>query len=357
VDDDELLAAAAEVLLRRAAKRSAPSLTVAALFALYEASQKHRKHWPAVRNKLSAFLAAFGDRDVMSLTVRDWTEHASKRLSTPAPPKGDRCYSVATVNVELVCVKVGLNWGVTQGHLRYNPIAAARRFKARKGRDTAPSETEVGRCLAACLDGRQRVLVLGAADVGLRVSEIAQLRHDWIDAERKTISLPDWCAKNGRGGRVPCTQRFLDAVAALPRHFSLPQVLYSETSRGAYSRRQLDTWWAGIRERSGIEAAPGDRAVHLHDLRAGAATNALDRGVRLETVSRRILRHSSLATTEIYLRGKDVGNLEQAIEAMEAGIVRDQRRGPKRSADAGAALREDKKCRASTEQTSGSEHS
>ncbi len=170
------------------------------------------------------------------------------------------------------------------------------------------------------------MLVLAAADVGLRLNEIRNLQHDWIDHERKTVTIPHHVAKNRRGGTVPCTQRFLDAVAAMPRHFKLPQVLFSERSRGPYCAFQLDTWWVGIRERAGLVAAPGDKEVHLHDLRAGCATNALDRGVRLETVSRRILRHSNLATTEVYLRGRDVGNLDQAIEAMESGILRDQRR-------------------------------
>jgi integrase len=167
----------------------------------------------------------------------------------------------------------------------------------------------------------------------MRLNEIRCLQHDWIDHERKTVTLPQYVCKNRRGGTVPCTQRFLDAVSAMPRHYKYPQVLFSERSKGPYCRFQLETWWVGIRERAGVQAAPGDGTVHLHDLRAGAATNALERGVRLETVSRRILRHSTLATTEVYLRGREVGNLEQAIEAMEAGILRDQekRKGPKRA--------------------------
>ena len=323
--EDELLLAALEVLQRRAATRSAPSLTVAALFAKYEASQKHRKTWWSVYNKLHPFVAAHETREADGLAVADWTTWASARLAQTVPPKHERCYSPATVNVELASIKAWLNWCVAQGLLRFNPLAGAKRVKARRGRDTAPKEWEIGRFLAACRNERETLLVLAAADVGLRLGEIRHLRHDWIDAERKTVALPGWACKNGRGGTVPCTQRFLDAVAAVPRHFRLPQVLFSERSQGPYCSFQLETWWVGIRERAGIEAAPGDRAVHLHDLRAGCATNALDRGVRLETVSRRILRHSTLSTTEIYLRGRDVGNLDQAIEAMEAGIARDQR--------------------------------
>lgn len=317
MDDDELLTAAAEVLLRRAARRSAPSLTVAALYALYEAAQVHRETWWATRNKLTGFVEAHTTRDVMSLALADWTTYATGRVQT---------HAIGTVNVELGATKAMINWGVAQGLVQYNRLASARRMKNRRGRDTAPNETEIGRALAACRNPRETVLVLAAADCGFTLNEIRHLQHDWIDHERKVVTLPPWPCKNRRAGTVPCTQRFLDAVSALPRHFKWPQVLFSERSRGPYCRYQLDTWWVGIRERAGLEAAPGDKDVHLQDLRAGCATNALDRGVRLETVSRRILRHTNLATTEIYLRGKNVGNLDQAIEAMEAGILRDQRR-------------------------------
>lgn len=326
-DEDDILARALEVLQRRAAKRTtAQALTVGQLFERYESSQQHRKSWRAFKVKLAPFVAAHAAREASSLAVMDWTLYATSRLAALAPPKFLHTYSVGTVNVELGTVKAWLNWATAQGLLRFNPLAAAKRMKNRKGRETAPTERENGRFLQACQDDRERVLILAAADVGLRINEIRNLRHDWIDAERKTIALPSWACKGGRGGVVPCTQRFLDAVAALPRHFSFPQVLYSERARGSYSRQHLARIWDGIRARAGVEAAPGDGAVHLHDLRAGAATNALDRGVRLETVSRRILRHSSIATTEVYLRGRNVGDLDQAIAAMEAGIVRDQNR-------------------------------
>ncbi len=328
MDEDELLRAAAEVLLRRASQRSAPSLTVAELFAKFEAAHSSRPNWWATRDKTIAFVRAHADRDCTSLTIQDWTKHALARLATLVPGKlgaAGRCYGKSTVNVELGSAKTLLYWGVEQGLIRYNPIAKAKILKNRKGRETAPKEHEVQRALACCRIPEQVVMVLAAADVCLRRNEIRQLQHEWIDHERKLLSLPGWAAKGGRGGIVPLTQRFLDAVSDVPRHIRDPHVMVSPKG-GPYSGVTLDKWWQQIRACAGLVAAPGDRTVRLHDCRAGGATNALDRGVRLETVSRRLLRHSNLATTEIYLRGKDVGNLDQAIEAMEAGILRDQRR-------------------------------
>ena len=352
MDDDELLAAAAEVLLRRAARRSAPSLTVAALYAQYEAANKHRPAWWAARNKVIGFVTALGSREAGELRVSDWTAYAQARLQTPVPPKRKSCYSAATVNVELGAAKTLMNWGVTQGLLRYNPIAVAKPLKGAHKRDTAPMEQEIGRALSACQTQGQVVLVLAAADVALRRDEIRQLQHDWIDGERKVVKLPNWACKGKRGGTVPCTQRFIDACAAMPRHIRHPQVLVSSFGAGgAYRGAALDNWWIEIRDRAGLVPAPGDRAVHLHDLRAAAATNALERGVSLQIISKVILRHSSLAVTERYLRRRAVGNLEAAIEAMEAGIVRDQRKGPKRSPEEKIATQ-----RGATEQTSGSEH-
>lgn len=335
-NEDDIAACVREVLARRAAARSRPALTVAQLYSKYEAANRTRKSWPSVTPKLCPFVDAHADRPVESLTVGDWNAHAQRRKATPLPAAhggkvAGRCYGVGTVNNELSCVKAMLNWSVAQGLLRFSPLAAARRTKTRRGRQTAPREWEIGQLLAACRLPGQTVMVLAAADVGMRRGEILQLRHDWIDHEAKTVGLPDWACKNGRGGVVPATQRFLDAVAAMPRHIRGAHVIVKPDGTG-YSRQTLWEWWDELRARAGVEAAPGDDSAHLHDLRAACATNALARGVKLRTVSRRILRHSTLATTEIYLRGDD-DDLAEATAAFERGILRDQekRKGPKRS--------------------------
>jgi len=336
VNEDELLAAALEVLRQRAARRSDPSVTVRQLFEKYEAASKGRKSWPSMTPKLCPFVDAHADRAVDSLAILDWSAHVQTRRSTKVPESrggkgGTRCYGDSTINIELGTVKAMLNWAVAQGLIRFNPLTGAKRIKTRRGRQTAPREWEIRRALDSCRIPAQTVMVRAAADVGMRRGEILALRHDWIDHEAKTVTLPDWCCKNGRGGVVPTTQRFLDAVSAMPRHIRGQHVICSADG-GGYSRQMLNNWWAEIRERAGIEAAPGDRTAHLHDLRAACATNALARGVKLRTVSRRILRHSTLATTEIYLRGDD-DDLAEATAAFERGIVRDQekRKGPKRA--------------------------
>ena len=331
VDEDEALALALEVLQRKAAARKEPTLSVRVLYERYKAARKRDRSWSILDLRLAPFVAAYGDRSADRLAVIDWTTHAQNRRDTKLPGKrgeAGECYSETTVGAELGALKSMLSWAVIQGLLRFNPLAAAKRGK-RKRRKTAPKEHEIGLLLAACSMPEQTVMVLAACDVGMRRGEILGLQHDWIDHERKTVALPSHACKNGSGGTVPATQRFLDAVSAMPRHFRCPSVLVNMATGQAYKKSRLWEWFRTVRELAGVEPAPGERSVRLHDGRAAAATNALKRGVRLETVSRRILRHKHLTTTELYLRDEleDPAELAAATLAMEAGIERDRKRG------------------------------
>jgi integrase len=331
LDDAELFARALEALQRRAAHRSVPALQVCALFDRYKAARKRDRSWSILELRLAPFVAAYGDRVVDGLAVIDWTTHAANRRDTRLPGKrgaAGECYSETTISAELGALKAMISWAVVQGLLRFNPLTAARRG-SRKRRRTAPKEHEIGLLLAACTIPEHTVMVLGAADVGMRRGEILHLQHDWIDHERKTIALPSYACKGGSGGTVPATQRFLDAVAALPRHFRCPAVLVNHATGQPYKKSRLWEWWRSVRERAGVQPAPGEKSVRLHDGRAAAATNALRRGVPLQTVSRKILRHRHLMTTEVYLRDEleDPAELAAASAAMEAGIERERRLG------------------------------
>lgn len=353
-DEDDIAACVREVLARRAAAKAMPGLTVRQLYDEYRTAHLTSKSWEAMQVKLAPFVATFGDRGVLTIEVLDWSRHAATRLATFIPgAKDGRFYCKRTVNAELGWAKALFSWAVGQGRVKYNPLAAAKRSKGvPKGRQTAPKEHEIGLLLAACRTPQQTVMVLSACDAGMRRGEILALRHDWVDYDAKTIALADYACKNGKGGVVPATQRLLDAIDLVPRHIRYPYVLWgtrSEKKNGKLSAPSLNSWWVEIRKRAGVKAAPGDKEVHLHDGRAAAGSNALARGVKLRTVSKKILRHANLATTEIYLRGEiDNDELASAVAAMEAGIVRDQeKRKPPRRANVDFSVQ------AIPEQTSG----
>jgi integrase/recombinase XerD len=329
MDDEDLIRRALEVLQRRAAGTSGTSITVKQLYEKYEAAHLATHSWSTVEIRLRSVVAALAERDVMSLRVFDWTDYRAEREKQEIPiGKPGRFRSAATINCELTFLKALLNWAVAQGRIPHNPLSAAKRVKAKSHRETAPREHDI----SALLDetgARQRVIVLCATDAGMRRGEIRFLSWDWIDRDAGVITLPGWACKGGRGGPVPATKRLIEAIDAIPRHLRSPYVLTNPTTGEPYSLRVISRWFRDIADRAGIQAAPADGRVHLHDCRHAFASNATRRGVRIEIVSQ-VLRHASLDQTRDYVQTAS-DDLTAALERFEAGIVHDrERRGPKR---------------------------
>jgi integrase len=315
-----LIRLALEVLQRRAAGVAAPAITVAQIYDRYRATNRARPGWWSTEDKLAGVVAALGAREVLSLRVLDWTDYRADREQQEIQSRPGRTRKASTINIELGAFKALLNWGVKQGRLSHNPLAAAARVKTRRHRETAPREPDIAELLLEA-DPRQRVVILCAVDAGMRRSEIRSLSWDWIDRDARVIRLADWACKNKRGGPVPATSRLLAAIDAVPRHLRSPYVLTSARG-GRFNPRTLTRWWQAAAEAAGLVAAPGDGRVTLHDGRHSYASNATRRGVRIEIVSQ-VLRHASLDQTRDYVQTCDA-DLTAARETFEAGIVRDQ---------------------------------
>lgn len=330
-DDDELLARAWEILQRRANATAAPSVTVREIYEKYElhASRALADSWDTYEDRLLPFVAALGDREVASLRALDWTDYRAAREREEYAP--GRTRKASTLNLELGCIKAMFHWAMAEGRIPHNPFAAAKRVKTRRHRETAPRHEELDRLIAES-SGPQLVVVLCAVDSGMRCSEIASLSWDWIDRQAMSIALPNWACKGKRGGVIPMTARLLEAIEAMPRKLRSPWVLASNRGPdGRYNRRTLSRWWRAAADAAGLQAAPGDDKVHLHDGRHSAASCAVAAGVPIEVVSRSLLRHSSIAQTLDYLQ-LPPPDLNMARALIEDGI-KGARRGPHRAAD------------------------
>lgn len=328
MNDDELISRALELLQRRAAASSAPSITVGQLFEKYRAANQSRKSWETIRGKLWPFVESLTDRDVMSLRVLDWSDYRADREKQEIPVGVPGRFRAAhTINLELQWVKAMCSWAVVQGRIPYNPLAAAKSVRTKSKRSTAPNEDEVGRLLMHA-DDVLRVVILCAADSGLRRGEILGLRWEWVDRDEMVVRLPAWICKSGRARTVPLTQRTLEAMDVVPRHLRSSYVLTNPRTGDPYSDVTMTNWFRAMAARSGVQAAPGEKVV-MHSLRHGFATNAVRRGVRLEVVSG-MLGHASLDQTRDYIEVVDV-DVAEGRAIFEAGIAKEQaRRGPKR---------------------------
>lgn len=330
VEEDELLARALEILQKRARSAAATTtITVAELYEKYVEAHKNHKSWKTIEVRIRAAVKFFGAREVMSLRVIDWSDYRAAREKEEIPTgKPGRYYGPHTINLELIWFRAVFNWAVLQGRITHNPLTGAKPVKHKSKRSTAPAEHDIEALLSKA-DTRLRMIILCAADGGMRRTEIVKMRWDWIDRDESVIRLPGWACKSGRARAVAMTARMLEAIDAIPRHLRSPFVLTNPETGEPYGTTTVDCWFRDAADEAGLQASPADRRVVLHDLRRGMGSNAVRRGMRLDVVSK-LLGHASLDQTRDYVEIVDT-DIKAARETMEAGIERDKRRGPKRA--------------------------
>jgi integrase len=141
---------------------------------------------------------------------------------------------------------------------------------------------------------RNRIILELMAKGGMRIGEVLKIRP--IDVKDRKITLPD--PKSGRESEIVfIPQRIADRLREYIQHKGIKpeQRIFPIT----YNAARVMVYKAG--QMIGIHLRP-------HDLRRHAATHASRSGTPIEIVSKVILRHAHLATTQRYL-GK-VSDLE-----------------------------------------------
>jgi len=166
--------------------------------------------------------------------------------------------------------------------------------------------------LATSLGRRNRAILLLLARLGLRASDIVQLRLDDLDWREGMIRV------SGKGRRqtvLPLTQEVGDALAAYIKDHR-PQadtdavfVRSSAPYRAFADSTAISILVARAMRRTGINC-PKRGAAHI--LRHSVASSMLRQGVSLQEIAG-VLRHRSIATTEIYAK-VDVITLRQIAQ-------------------------------------------
>lgn len=131
---------------------------------------------------------------------------------------------------------------------------------------------------------------------GLRLGEVCNLRWTDVDLHHRFIlvrSKEGWTPKTGADSDVIALHE--DAIALLTR---LPHageyVFMSTTGKPRYA------WYVSHLFKIMVRRADLDTRIHFHTLRHTFATLLLRSGVGIYEVSK-LMRHQSIATTEIYL--------------------------------------------------------
>lgn len=126
-----------------------------------------------------------------------------------------------------------------------------------------------------------------AYSVGLRVSEVVNLKIEDIDSRRMLIHI-----KNGKGKKdrlVPLSEHILDLLRKYWIEYRPKGFLFNGQNSGRYSVRSCQEIYKKYIDPNG----------NFHTLRHSCFTNLLESGTDLRIIQK-IAGHSSSKTTEIY---------------------------------------------------------
>lgn len=186
-------------------------------------------------------------------------------------------------------------WLQLMGHREDNPMIRVGTPRAPDRVARPVADSELLRLLNVNMHRRTRVMVLLAALAGLRAHEIAKIRGEDVDIEREQLTV---IGKAGTAKVLPLHRILLGYAKLMPRRgWWFP----SNTTRPGHHvhRKSVSRVVSQAMRRAGI-------AGSAHSLRHWYGTTLLEDGADLRTVQE-LLRHQSIATTQIYTKVPEAG--------------------------------------------------
>lgn len=166
------------------------------------------------------------------------------------------------------------------------------------------------------LSERDELIILLLYTPALRVSEMLNLRVSDIDIRSETLTI-----RGGKGydetelARVPCDVKVLRKVLRYIDHEGMKKkdfIIQSNMGKTMH-RSQVYRILNNVATKAGV-----DKTIGTHTMRRSRATNLLDKGFRLASVSK-LLRHTKLETTMHYLR-LSVGDLQKELKTIDDDV-------------------------------------
>lgn len=239
----------------------------------------------------------------ISERVRVLVQFASEREVQPASAsamdiiswQADHAYdwSDSTACTYFGYLRAWFKWLQIHDHRLDNPML---KVGAPRWPDKEPkpvSDAGVMRLLATRMHHRTRVMILLALLAGLRVSEIAAVRGEHVDPSVPNIWVD---GKNRKSRTIPLHPLLVSAAETMPTHgfwFPANSTRPGEPVLGKSVSHIISL----TMRRADVGGTP-------HKLRTWFGTTLLDDGNDIRVVQE-LLRHSSLSTTQVYLKVPD----------------------------------------------------
>lgn len=183
-------------------------------------------------------------------------------------------------------------WLQVQEHRIDNPMVKIGKPKRPRGEPRPISNADLCRILGIRMNRRTRAMILLAAFAGLRVHEIAKLRGEHLDLVDRRITV---AGKGGVTVTLPLHHRIVEHAyaAAMPRS----GWWFPGSDRGHQRRESVGGSIKDVMVRASVQGS-------AHQLRHWFGSELLANGVDLRVVQE-LMRHASVASTQIYTRVTD----------------------------------------------------
>lgn len=234
------------------------AMTLASAARKYELEILPRRSlkWNSIGSELSAIRLVVSDelsqKDVAEITPADLAAWRDRRLDTVSASSAQR-YMNTLSSILTACER---DWGLIDA----NPMRKVRRPPATPPRKRRPASDEIERLAVAGADvhtaiGRAHLAFMFAIETGMRASEIAGLRAEHVDAQRRVARLEK--TKNGDTRDVPLSSEALRILERLPE---------GDPLFGFHSGPNLSTNWYALKTKAAVEG------LSFHDSRHEAVT-------------------------------------------------------------------------------------
>lgn len=188
-------------------------------------------------------------------------------------------------------IRAFYKWAVKTGQLEENPVNATPTPKRPKGVPRPVQTAHISALLAVANRKRTRAMIILAAYAGMRVHEVAKFRGEDLDHIGRVLTIT---GKGGKTAMVPAHEVIMELAADFPRRGYWFPAYGAQTDAEHIHSTQVSRAIGNAMRRAGFEGK-------AHQLRHWYASTLLDEGVDVRVV-KEMMRHESLATTEIYTR-------------------------------------------------------
>jgi integrase len=242
------------------------------------------------------FMPSLRHKNLGEIRTQDVTKVLDRLLDTPSE-----------ANHAFAKIRLFFRWALRMRHIESSPCAALQMPAKSVSRDRVLTDLELAKVWGAATEYPFGTIVRLLILTGARRGEIASLRSDYIDNDKKTITLPH--TKNKRPHTFPYSDMAAAIFEAVPGEegYLFPG-RGSDDAVNGWSKFKL-----AFDKRCRIEPWT------LHDLRRTFATNLAALGTPIQ-VTEKLLNHISGASggiVGIYQRHTYQAEMRTAIEAWE----------------------------------------